>query len=160
MDHSKMGSAAGPLPTMPGQDAHGAIAEIVRMLRADPKTDWSRVNIEALRQHLIDMNDVTLRSSVKQTSVPGGVQLTVTADGRTVAAIRRMTTSHGSALAALGLKATSTPAPGGAILTVTATDPGLVTQLRALGFAGIMTLGDHHASHHLAMARGASMAGH
>ena len=47
------------VPTMPGQDAFGAIQEIVRILEADPKTDWSKVNLEALRQHLIDMKDVT-----------------------------------------------------------------------------------------------------
>ena len=34
-------------PTMPGQDAFfGAIQEIVRILEADPKTDWSKVNLE------------------------------------------------------------------------------------------------------------------
>ena len=33
-------------PTMPGQDAFGAIQEIVRILEADPKTDWSKVNFK------------------------------------------------------------------------------------------------------------------
>ena len=41
---------------------HGAIGEIVRILEADPKTDWSKVNLEALRQHLIDMNEVALHA--------------------------------------------------------------------------------------------------
>ncbi len=50
------------IPTMPGQDAFGAIQEIVRILEADPKTDWSKVNLEALRQHLIDMSEVTLKA--------------------------------------------------------------------------------------------------
>ena len=27
-------------PTMPGQDAFGAIQEVVRILEADPNTDW------------------------------------------------------------------------------------------------------------------------
>jgi hypothetical protein len=36
-------------PTMPGQDAFGAIQEIVRILESDPKTKWSKVNLEALR---------------------------------------------------------------------------------------------------------------
>jgi hypothetical protein len=49
-------------PTMPGQDAFGAIQEIVRILEADAKTDWSKVNIAALRAHLIDMNEVTLKA--------------------------------------------------------------------------------------------------
>jgi hypothetical protein len=34
-------------PTMPGQDAFGAIQEIVGMLEADPATDWSKVNLES-----------------------------------------------------------------------------------------------------------------
>src|SRR5687768_15226365 len=66
------GMTAG-VPTMPGQDAFGAIAEIVRILEADPATDWSKVDIERLRQHLIDMNEVVLRSVVKQTSIAGGL---------------------------------------------------------------------------------------
>jgi hypothetical protein len=57
---------AGTTPTLPGQDAFGTIQEIVRMLDADPKTDWSKVNLEALRQHLIDMNDVTLTPTLWQ----------------------------------------------------------------------------------------------
>ena len=44
-------------PPMPGQDAFGAIQEIVQILDADPKTDWSKVDLEALRQHLIDMDE-------------------------------------------------------------------------------------------------------
>ena len=49
----------GLVPTMPGQEAFGTIQEIVRMLEADPATDWSKVNIGALREHLIDMDEVT-----------------------------------------------------------------------------------------------------
>jgi hypothetical protein len=77
-------------PTLPGQDAFGAIQEIVGMLEADPKTDWSKVNLEALRQHLIDMNDVTLKAGVAAKIVPGGIRVAVTGTGRTIAAIKRM----------------------------------------------------------------------
>src|SRR4051812_7008429 len=52
----------GGAPQSAGQDAFGAIQEIVLMLEADPKTDWSKVDLEALRQHLIDMNEVVLRA--------------------------------------------------------------------------------------------------
>jgi hypothetical protein len=61
--HQQMGS---PIPTMPGQAAFGAIQEIVRLLEADPNTDWSKVDLEALRQHLIDMNDVTLKANARR----------------------------------------------------------------------------------------------
>ena len=47
MDHTAhqaaMADCAGAVPTMPGQAAFGAISEVVRMLKADPATDWSRV---------------------------------------------------------------------------------------------------------------------
>jgi hypothetical protein len=66
----------------------------VRLLEADAATDWSKVNLEALRQHLIDMNDVTLRSAAVQAEVPGGARFDVTGEGRTTGAIRRMLTSH------------------------------------------------------------------
>src|SRR5215475_7467525 len=43
-----MGARAGmratpTTPTIPGQDAFGAIQEIVQILDADPNTDWSKV---------------------------------------------------------------------------------------------------------------------
>ena len=66
--HGAMTAAqAGATPTLPGQDAFGAIQEILRILEADPGTDWSRVNIDALREHLIDMNEVTLHADAAST---------------------------------------------------------------------------------------------
>jgi len=76
-------------PTMPGQDAFGAIQEIVRILEADPKTDWSKVNLEALRQHLIDMKDVTLKADAAAKPIDGGVEIAVTGTERTIKAIQR-----------------------------------------------------------------------
>ena len=65
-DRAKMsGHMAATAPAQPGQGAFAAIQEIVGILEADSSTDWSKVNIEALRQHLIDMDNVTLRSEVK-----------------------------------------------------------------------------------------------
>src|SRR6266700_4993554 len=45
---AKMHQMQGNVPTLPGQDAFGAIGEIVAMLEADPKTDWSKIDLEAL----------------------------------------------------------------------------------------------------------------
>lgn len=163
--HVMPAAAAPPAsrPTLPGQDAFGAIAEVVRLLDADSTTDWSRVDVERLRRHLIDMSDVTLRAVVAQRPIAGGAVLDVTGAGRTMAAIRRMTTAHAPELAASGLVATSAPIPGGARLTVRARDTAdtrLVARVRALGLVGLLTLGEHHAAHHLAIARGDAMAGH
>src|SRR6267142_5337363 len=63
------------IPTLPGQDAFGAVQEIVRILEADPATDWSKVALEALRQHLIDMNEVTLRADATAMDIEGGVAI-------------------------------------------------------------------------------------
>jgi predicted RNA-binding protein YlqC (UPF0109 family) len=141
---------------MPGQDAFGAIQEIVAILDADPGTDWSKVDIEALRQHLIDMNEVTLNAVAAATPVDGGARHVITGEGRTLEAIRRMVPAHAREIDGMhGWASRVEPAPNGVALTVTATDPGQVARIRGLGFIGIMAQGSHHQAHHLAMARGA-----
>jgi len=145
-------------PAMPGQDAFGAIAEVVQMLDADPTTDWSKVDLERLRQHLIDMNEVVLRAQVKQTPVSGGLVMDVTGSGRTEQAIRAMLIPHAAELDRMPSFAARTELiPGGVRLTVTARtaeDAKAVTRLRGLGFVGLLTVGAHHGPHHVAMARG------
>jgi hypothetical protein len=156
MDHD------GPLPKQPAQSAYAAIAEIVRILKADSTTDWSKVNLEALRQHLIDMDAVTMRSAVSQKPVPGGVTMMVTGDAKVGAAIKRMVTSHAGMLDMdTQYHATVVPIANGVQFTVTARDTAnarLVAMIRGEGFAGLLTEGDHHARHHLALARGDAMA--
>ncbi|MFI5311940.1 MAG: hypothetical protein ACHQQ3_11940 [Gemmatimonadales bacterium] len=160
--HEHESHATGALPTSPGQAAFGAIAEVVRLLKADPSTDWSKVNVEALRQHLIDMDEVTMRAVASQRNVPGGIEMDVTGEGRTAAAIKRMAMAHTRMLdQSAEYRATATEIAGGARLVFTARNPAdahLVVQIRGLGFAGMMTEGDHHAAHHLAIARGESAA--
>jgi len=166
-DHATMDHAAhaqitkecsARLPVSAGQAAYGAISEVVRMLKADPNTDWAKVNIEALRQHLIDMDDVTMHAAVAQRNVPGGVEMRVTGTGHTADAIRRMAVNHAKMLdRGDEYHASATPTPEGAIIAVTAknsSDARTVARIRGLGFAGLLTEGDHHAAHHLALARG------
>lgn len=164
MPHTQHGSGAFGAPTMPGQDAFGAIAEVVRMLDADPNTDWSKVDLERLRQHLIDMNEVVLRAQVKQTPVPGGLVMDVTGAGRTEQAIRAMVVPHATELGRMPPYAAKTELiPGGVRLTVTAKaadDSKTVARLRGLGFIGLLTEGGHHGPHHLAMAKGEALPGH
>lgn len=144
----------GNAPTMPGQDAFGAIQEIVRILEADPTTDWSQVNLEALRQHLIDMNEVTLRARAAPTLVDGGLEIAVGGEGRTLAAIQRMIPAHAQELSQMnGWHATTEPLPDGVRLTVTSSDPEEVRHIRGLGFIGLLVSGSHHQPHHLAMAK-------
>jgi hypothetical protein len=160
MDHEA--HMRGSSPTMPGQDAFGAVAEIVRILDADPDTDWSKVDLERLRQHLIDMNEVVLGSRVKQTPIPSGLSMDVTGTGRTARAIRAMVIPHAAELNAMeDWSAKAAPIRGGVRLIVTAKKPDdarAVARLRGLGFIGLLTAGAHHGPHHLAMARGERVA--
>ena len=139
----------------PGQEAFGTIQEIVRILEADPNTDWSKVNIGAVREHLIDMDDVTMRARAIERTLDNGIEITVTGEGRTVGAIKRMVPAHAHELAALGWGASTQELSNGVKLVVTASDPREVVKLKALGFMGIMVQGAHHQPHHLMMAKGA-----
>jgi hypothetical protein len=142
-------------PTMPGQDAFGALQEIVRILEADPKTDWSKVDLESLRQHLIDMNEVTLKADAVAKLIDGGLEITVTGDARTLAAIQRMVPAHAQELNQMpDWDAQTETLPNGILLTVTSNDPQEVQHIRGLGFIGLLVSGSHHQPHHLAMAKG------
>jgi hypothetical protein len=143
------------LPILPGQDAFGAIQEIVTILDADPSTDWSKVSIAVLREHLIDMNEVTLHAAAAETKLPDGVDIIVTGEGRTLEAIKRMVTAQGRQLNGMnGWSANTEELQSGVRLTVTASDSHQVVKLQALGFMGLMAQGSHHQLHHLMMAKG------
>ncbi len=162
MDHSQHASApAAAQATVPSQAAFATIQEIVKRLKADPTTDWSKVNLEALRQHLIDMDNVVMRSAVKQTNVAGGVSLDITGTGDVAAAIKRMGGMHSAALTGEGdYAAESTEIANGVRLVVkakNANDAAAVARVRGLGFAGLLTEGDHHPAHHWAVAKGEPM---
>jgi hypothetical protein len=155
--HGGRAGQAAPMtgqPTLPGQDAFGTIEEIVRILEADPTTDWSKVNITILREHLIDMNELTLRATADPRALDNGVEIAVTGEGRTLVAIMRMVPAHVAELVKLGWNAKSEDLPNGVKLVVTSSDPEQATKLRALGFMGIMVQGGHHQHHHLMMAKG------
>lgn len=140
--------------TMPGQDAFGAIQEIIQILQSDPKTDWSKVNIDALRRHLIDMNEITLHAAATSRAFDNGIEFTVTGEGRTLEAIKGMVPAHVNELHEIGWNAKSEDLLNGVKLTVLASEAQPLTKLKALGFVGIMVQGGHHQRHHLMMAMG------
>jgi hypothetical protein len=94
-------------------------------------------------------------------NVPGGLQMDVTGDDATAGSIRRMLSEHAVMLDGLpGYSATAAEIPGGTRLTVRAEpadDARTVARIRGLGFIGLLTVGAHHAAHHLALARGEAM---
>ncbi|PKP68846.1 MAG: hypothetical protein CVT82_13590 [Alphaproteobacteria bacterium HGW-Alphaproteobacteria-4] len=163
MDHAAMMQAGVGLPTLAedtipqegGQAAFAAIAEIVARLVADPATDWTKVDGEALRQHLIDMDNVTLHAEVSATEIEGGARFDVSAvDPVVQASIRRMALAHVATMNGyLGLSLSAEPTERGAVLTATGS-AAQVPMLRGLGFIGVLSLGAHHQTHHLALATG------
>jgi len=141
-------------PAEAGEGAFAAIQEIVALLNADPKTDWSKVDIDALRQHLVDMNNVTLRANVTSAPIDAGVRFEVTGEGPVRQSIRRMVLAHAATMNGVdGWTFEAKEIEGGASLDVHA-PPEDADKVKGLGFFGIMTLGMHHQAHHLMIARG------
>lgn len=151
-------------PTQGGQAAFATIAEVVRLLEADSATDWAKVDLEALRQHLIDMDVVTMRARPRATAIAGGSAFDVTGDASVAPSIRRIVGAHASVLDAMrAWQATSATIPGGVRLTVIArdtTDHAAIARIRGLGFIGLLVQGNHHPTHHLLIAKGAGSAAH
>ncbi len=158
MSHSMMMMMSQSTPlTEPGNGAFGAIQEAVRALQADPHTDWSKVNLEALREHLVDMRNMTLDVTVhSQKPVPDGVEILVS--GNTPAAgasLGRVLAEHPAFLAMeTGWKMTVAKRGGIYDLVVTTRQPGQVAEVRGLGYIGLLAIGNHHQVHHWEMATG------
>jgi len=142
--------------TEAGQSAFAAIEEIVLALVADPNTDWSKVNIPALREHLVDMELVFTDAEVQTTEVENGFQFAVTGTGKTIGSIQRMAIAHSGVMNGTG-DWTFSPekTEPGVVLTVTTTADDM-DKLRAIGFFGIMAMGMHHQDHHWMMATGSN----
>ena len=165
MDHSKMNMAQpakamkgmkATAPKEPGQGAFATIAEIVVLLNNDPKTDWSKVNIDGLREHLIDMDELVLRANSKMSASDDKIVFTVTGSGRTLKAIHAMVPAHSGVLTrTTNWKIVGKNTDTGAIMTITSKAPGALKIVKALGFFGVMATGAHHQAHHFAMAKGA-----
>lgn len=152
--HDQPAALGSAVPNQPGQAAFAAIQEIVQILEADPRTDWSKVDIEGLRQHLIDMNNVTLQAQVKSEPIEGGMRFTVTGEGPVRDSIRRMISAHAATMnGAGGWHFSAADIENGATLTAMVPDRD-APELRGLGFIGVMTRGMHHQEHHLMIARG------
>jgi hypothetical protein len=55
--------------------------------------------VAALREHLVDMNELILNAVAREKPIPGGLRITVTGEGRTLRAIRNMLPAHAVELA-------------------------------------------------------------
>jgi len=92
-----------------------------------------------LRQHLIDMDEVTMRAAAQKEPIDNGLRIKVTGSDQTVEAIQRMVPEHARDIDGMhGWTVRTTPLPHGVELTVTTSNPADAQKIRALGFMGIM----------------------
>jgi len=154
-DHIMAEPAASDLPSEPGDGSFAAIIEIVAMLSADPETEWTRVDIDGLREHLVDMNQLIVGASVRSEPLPDGLRMRIATSGRAGEAASRMVPAHTPFLETeTGWQSEVARDEDDILWIVTAEKAGDVAQIQALGFFGLMATGDHHRMHHMAMARG------
>ena len=143
--------------TMPGNEIFGTIQEVVQKLEADPKTDWSKVDLEALRQHLLDMKAFTEEVEViSKKPVSEGVEIEVRPQTkRAVIALKHLFSMHPAMIKmekGWDLKAIQ----NGDQWTITCItqESSEVEKIRALGYIGLLTEGAHHQLHHWMIATG------
>lgn len=146
--------------TEPGQGAFAAIGEIVAALEADPATDWSKVDISALREHLRDMNIVTIDAIATAEAIHGGMRFTATGGANVSPSIKRMVLAHASVMQGVnGWQYEASEIENGAVITVMVPHHDMA-KIKALGFFGMMTSGMHHQAHHWMMATGSNPHNH
>lgn len=143
--------------THPGNEIFGTIQEVISKLEANPDTDWSKVNLEALRQHLLDMKAFTEEVEVlEKKPVENGVEISVhPVTDRAQAALKRLMGMHPKMLKMeKGWDMSARREGKNWLIRCTTDKPGEVTKIRALGYIGLLAEGAHHQMHHWMMATG------
>jgi hypothetical protein len=148
--------SASPL-TEPGNAIFATLQEVVNQLLQDDATDWEKVDLESLRQHLIDMENFTVNVQViSKTDIEQGVQVIIEPSTTQAAgSLDRALSAHPAMLEQeTGWRMVSEKSGTHYRIQVTSTNPEDAIKIRALGYIGIMTMGSHHQPHHWAMASG------
>ena len=142
--------------TEAGTDPFAVIQEAITLLEANPDTDWSMVNIEALRLHLVEMQDMTLNVTVEQEPIKLGFKAVITpTTNRALQSMSRVLSVHPSQMKEeTGWNMVVTNNNGIFTIAVTTDQLQDVDKIRGLGYIGIMAYGNHHQQHHWAMASG------
>jgi len=142
----------------PGNAAFAAIQEVVAELDArGDETDWSQVDLEALRQHLIDMERFILEAKVvEREEIDGGIRVAVRGpDTETDRSLRRSLHAHAPMLAQeTGWSVSVMDRDDAVVLEATADSPDEAERIRGLGYVGLMVTGSHHREHHWMIANG------
>ena len=142
--------------TESGTDPFATLQEVITALEANPDTNWEKVNIEALRLHLVEMQDMTINVDVKQQYIDNGFQAVVTPTiNRAVKSLTRVLSGHPAQMKAeTGWDMQVQNNNGVFTLTVTTKKVHDIAKIRGLGYIGVMAYGNHHQPHHWAIASG------
>jgi hypothetical protein len=153
--HHHMASST-PL-TAAGNYAFLTIQEAIEKLDTDPNTDWTKVNMEALREHLVDMENFTINVDVlSQKPVKKGMVAVVRpTTKRSEASLERVFAAHPMQLKKeIGWDMLVEKKDDLFTVTVTTDKPSEVAKIRGLGYIGAMAMGAHHQLHHWGMVKG------
>jgi len=142
--------------TESGTDPFATLQEVISALEANSDTNWDKVNIEALRVHLVEMQDMTINVDVKQQHIDNGFQAVVTpTTNRAVKSLTRVLSGHPMQMKVeTGWDMQVQNNNGVFTLTVTTKKAHDIAKIRGLGYIGVMAYGNHHQPHHWAMASG------
>jgi len=157
MNHAHLMKSSNGMLTEAGNDAFGTIQEVIAQLNNDPNTDWSQVNLEALRQHLLDMQDMTLNVEVlDQRVLPQGLEVVLKATTeRAEAALDRVFQAHPAQLKReTGWEMQVVKYKNQYTVSTRAKNSRDIKKIQGLGYIGWMASGNHHQPHHWAMALG------
>jgi hypothetical protein len=160
MNHAAMmGNNTATTPvvlTESGTDPFATLQEVITALEANPGTNWEKVNIEALRLHLVEMQDMTINVDVKHQYIDNGFQAVVTpTTNRAVKSLTRVLSGHPAQMKAeTGWDMQVSNNDDIFTLTVVSKKAHEVAKIRGLGYIGVMSYGNHHQPHHWAMASG------
>ena len=152
----RSGTAGTPLHA-PGHAVFGTVQEAIRALEDDPDTDWSQVDVDALRRHLIDMHHVAMNVEVvEKKSIENGLEVHVRPMHDTArASLARVLDAHPRMLQQeTGWTMDVDRDESTFVLRTTAGTPEDIAKIRALGYMGVLAYGSHHQRHHWHMVRG------
>ncbi len=162
MQHQKVDSASGPLQE-PGQSIFGTVQEAIQKLERDPGTDWSEVDVDRLRRHLVDMHNVAVNVRVLgKDPVENGARLTVQATTDSAhASLERVLSAHPPMMEReAGWHMDVSTQDEEFVLRVTDPSGEATEKIRALGYIGILAFGAHHQRHHWMLVQGESPHSH
>lgn len=153
--HGSVAALMESSPLEPGQGMFGAISEINKIIEATG-ADWANVDLDALWEHLKDMDALMTSAKVEKVELPDGLRMLVSGEGAAERAVRNMIPAHSEFLRSVRPNWDISLNGDGARyeLVVTSTDAREAAKIKALGFSGFMVQDDHHASHHLGIGMG------